>query len=121
MGYPVQFPHNWVPICISMPDVSAAASIWATPGFRGRLRKIVTTLNTAITGADANVTVEIGGTLVAGSAIVVTQSGSAAGDVDTATPTSANSFTDSQALEVITDGASSTTAILHVVLWCEPT
>lgn len=121
MGYPVQFPAHWKPICINIPDVSAPSSVWATPGFRGRVRKVVTTLQTAITGADAGVTLEIGGTLVAGSEIVITQSGSAAGDIDTATPTSANNFTEDQAIEVITDGDSSTTAILHVVLWCEPT
>jgi len=45
---------------------------------------------------------------VTGGGITVTQSGSAAGDVDSATPSGANYVAEGQAIEMITDGGSST-------------
>ena len=43
-----------------------------------------------------------------GSAITVTQSGSAAGDVDTSEPTALNTVSEDGTIEMITDGASAT-------------
>ena len=56
------------------------------------------------TTADAAFTFEIGGTAVTGGAITVAQSGSAAGDVDTAEPTAANRVEEDGTIEMITDG-----------------
>jgi len=58
---------------------------------------------------------------VTGAAIVIANSGSAAGVIDESTPTALNSFTSAQPLEIITDGASSTTAICSITVWLEPT
>jgi hypothetical protein len=122
MGYPVQFPAHWKPVVVTFTDVSAATSLWVHPGFRGKLKQISSVLHGAITGADANITVEIGGTAVTGAALVIANASSAAGDIDGPAIASAlNSFTEAQALEVITDGASSTTMPLTVTLWLEPT
>lgn len=121
MGYPVKFPAHWKTLSVRIADVSTAASVWVVPGFRGKIRKVLSVLHGAITVADANVTVEIGGVAVTGAALVIATSGSAAGVVDTATPTALNSFTGDQAIEVITDGASTTAAVLEVTLVLEPT
>ena len=121
MAYPVQFPLTWKAVTVRIADVSTAASVWVYPGFNGKIRKVLSVLHGAITGADANVTVEIAGTAVTGAALVIAYDGSAAGDVDTATPTAANYFTSDQPIEVITDGASSTAMPLEVTLWLEPT
>ena len=62
----------------------------------------------AITTADAALSFEIGGTAITNGGITVTQSGSAAGDVDTSTPSAANSVEEGDAIEMISDGASAT-------------
>lgn len=108
-------------ITAQIADVSAAGQIYVVPGFRGKIIRAYTALNSAITGADAGLTLKIGGTAVTGGTITITQSGSASGDVDSCTPTGANSFTSTQAVEIETDGASSTTAIVTVTLELEPT
>lgn len=108
-------------ITAQIADVSAPGQIYVVPGFRGKIIRAYTALNSAITGADAGLTLKIGGTAVTGGTITITQSGSASGDVDSCTPTAANSFTSTQAVEIETDGASSTTAIVTVTLELEPT
>lgn len=121
MGYPVQLPLTWKPMTVRIADVSTAASVWVYPGFNGKIRKVISVLHGAITVANANVTVEIGGTAVTGAALVIAASGSAAGVVDSATPTALNTFTSDQPIEVITDGGSTDAAALEVTLWLEPT
>jgi hypothetical protein len=121
MGYPVQFPSTWVPVVVRIADVSTADSEYISPGFRGKIKKVTSVLKNAITGTNSAVTVEISGTAVTGAALTITQSGSAAGDIDEATPSALNSFTEAQYIRVVTDGASTTTAPLTVTLWLEPT
>lgn len=53
----------------------------------GRIIRVYSVLNGVITAADATITVAINGTTVTGATMTITQSGSAAGDVDTADPT----------------------------------
>jgi hypothetical protein len=96
-------------ISVDMTDVSTAGSVWVSPGRACTFKRLVSTIANAITGANAVITTEIGGALVTNGGLTITQSGSAAGDVDVATPTAANTLTASQALEIISDGASSTT------------
>jgi len=89
-------------------DISSAGSTFVPVPDNGRIIKIFTSIKNAITTANAALSFEIGGTAVTGGGITVTQSGSAAGDVDTAEPTAANSVNEGQAIEMITDGGSST-------------
>jgi len=89
-------------------DISTAGSTFVPVPDDGRIIKIFTSIKNAITTANAALSFEIGGTAVTGGGITVTQSGSAAGDVDTAEPTAANSVNEGQAIEMITDGGSST-------------
>ena len=89
-------------------DISTAGSTFVPVPDDGRIIKIFTSIKNAITTADAELSFEIGGTAVTGGGITVTQSGSAAGDVDTAEPTAENSVNEGQAIEMITDGGSST-------------
>jgi hypothetical protein len=88
-------------------DISTAASKWLVVPFAGDVQKIWSVLHTVITGANCGFTFEIGGTAITNSAITITQSGSAVGDVDSSTPTGANTFTAGQPIEIISDGASS--------------
>jgi hypothetical protein len=89
-------------------DISTAGSTFVPVPDDGRIIKIFTSIQNAITTANAALSFEIGGTAVTGGGITVTQSGSAAGDVDTAEPTAENSVNEGQAIEMITDGGSST-------------
>ena len=89
-------------------DISSAGSTFVPVPDGGRIIKIFTSIKNAITTADAALSFEISGTAVTSGDITVTQSGSAAGDVDTAEPTAENSVNEGQAIEMITDGGSST-------------
>ena len=93
-----------------MADLSTASSAFAVAPVRGRIVKVYSVIYNAITGADAVWTMEINGVAVTGVSVTVTQSGSAAGDVDSDEPTGANTVNPGDAIEFISDGASSTTA-----------
>lgn len=118
--YPTTPPLQNRFITVKIPDVSTASSVWVVPGFRGKVKKIHSVIDGAIATADAALDPQIGGTSIAGGGITITQSGSAAGDVDTAVPTGANTFTDSEAIEIATDGASTNTVAAVITLECEP-
>ena len=87
-------------------DISTSGSTFVVCPVAGDIAKIETTIKNAITVGDAALTFELGGVSITGGAITVAQSGSAAGDVDSATPTAANTVTAGQAIEIITDGGS---------------
>jgi|TARA_R110000751_G_scaffold5085_1_gene23938 hypothetical protein len=88
--------------------ISTAGSTFVPVPDGGRVIKIITSIKNAITTADAALTWEIGGVAMTDSAITVTQSGSAAGDVDTSEPTALNTVSEDGTIEMITDGASAT-------------
>ena len=98
----------------AIADISTASSTFVTVPDGGKVIKIITALQGAIGTANAAITFEIGGTAITGGAITVTQSGSAAGDVDTAEPTAANEVAEDGTIEMITYGASSNTIKLNV-------
>jgi hypothetical protein len=98
----------------TIADISTASSTFVPVPDGGKIIKIITALQGAIGTANAAITFEIGGTAVTGGAITVTQSGSAAGDVDTAEPTAANDVAEDGSIEMITDGSSSNTIKLVV-------
>ena len=89
-------------------DISTAGSTFVAVPDVGNIVKIYTSIKNAITSADAAITFEIGGTAVTNGAITVTQSGSAAGDVDSSTPSAANRVEEGGSIEIISDGASAT-------------
>ena len=95
-------------LTVAIGDVSSAGSVWAVPGFAGTIVKVSNVISAAITSADAGLTLEIGGTAVTGAAITIATAGSAAGDVDQATPSALNVITATDAIEIVKDGASTT-------------
>ena len=101
-------------ITAEIEDISTASSTFVAIPDGGKIVKIITALQGAISGANAAITFEIGGTAVTGGAITVAHSGSAAGDVDTAEPTAANRVEQDGTIEMITDGASTGTKKLLV-------
>jgi hypothetical protein len=95
-------------------DVSTASSTFVAIPDNGRIIKILTALQGAITGTNSAVTFKISGTAITDSAITITQSGSAAGDVDTSEPSALHDVQEDGTVEIITDGASSTAQKLLV-------
>ena len=85
-------------------DISTASSTFVPVPDSGKIIKIITSLQGAISGGNAGISFEIGGTAVTGGGITVAHSGSAAGDIDTAEPTAANDIQEGQAIEMLTDG-----------------
>lgn len=88
-------------------DVSTAETIYIPIANAGTVAKVVTVLEGAITTADATLTAKNAAGTSMGT-ITVTQSGSAAGDVDTLAPVSNNTVAANDAITIETDGASST-------------
>ena len=95
-------------------DISTAGSTFVAVPDGGRIIKIFSSIKNAITTADAGLSFELGGTAITNGGITVTQSGSAAGDVDSAEPTAANRVEENGTIEMITDGGSTGTAKLLV-------
>ena len=101
-------------VTAEIEDVSTASSTFVAIPDGGKVIKIITALQGAISGGDAAISFEIGGTAITGGGITVANSGSAAGDVDTAEPTAANRVEEDGTIEMITDGGSTGTAKLLV-------
>lgn len=121
---PVRMQVPVIVLTAYLADISTASATWLTSPVAGRIAELKTVLHGAISGANANISMENNGTAVDGLAIVVAYSGSAAGDVDSDTPTSGHASTVVAAgtkLKVTTDGASTDTAAVTVVLTIVPT
>jgi len=97
-------------------DISTASSTFVAVPDGGKIIKIITALQGAISGGNAAISFEIGGTAVTGGAITVAHSGSAAGDIDTAEPTAANNVVEGDFIALATDGASTNTHTLHFTI-----
>ena len=103
----------------SIEDISTAGQIYVVSPVAGTITKIYSVINGAIATANSILTPKIAGTAITGGAITVAFSGSAAGDVDSSTPTAANAITAGAAIEIETDGGSANT--VEVVLTIEIT
>lgn len=89
-------------------DISTAGQTYVVSPVAGTISKIYSVLNGAITTADSILIAKINGTTVTGSNITVSYTGSAAGDVDSSTPTALNTINAGEAIEIETDGGSNT-------------
>jgi hypothetical protein len=103
----------------SITDISTAGQIYVVSPVAGTITKIYSVINGAIATADSILTPKINNVAITNGAITVAFSGSAAGDVDSSTPTAANTITAGQAIEIETDGGSANT--VEVVLTIEIT
>lgn len=104
-------PLNWYTLPGTLADVSAASQLRFLVPTDGYLRKVETTLGSAITGADSVVTVSVDNTALTPT-ITIANASSAEGDYDSAEffyPVKKGSW-----IEVASGGESSTTAVLAV-------
>lgn len=103
----------------SIADISTAGQIYVVSPVAGTISKIYSVINGAIGTADAVLTPKLGGTAITDGAITVAYTSSAAGDVDSSTPSALNTITAGAAIEIETNGASTNT--VEVVLTIEIT
>lgn len=87
-------------------DVSTAGDIYIPMNFAGTVTEVRSVINGAIATADVDLTMKINGVAMTGGVLTIAFSGSAAGDIDTVSPTATNVFTAGQYLQVTSDGAS---------------
>jgi hypothetical protein len=106
--------RNRITLFTQFTDISTASSEWVASPMAGKVIGIYVTLHGAITTANATVTAEIGGVALSGLSITITQAGSAAGSTFSGTPSGNNTIAAGQALEIISDGASSTAVVATV-------
>lgn len=87
-----------------------AAVVRVVSPVAGTIAKIYSVANAALATGDATLTGKIGSTAITGGVITITESGSAAGDVDSATPTAANTVAVGSVISLTGGGASTATA-----------
>jgi hypothetical protein len=115
MGSEIKLPLN-----AKIADLSTASSTFVVSPIKGAITKIYSAIQNAISSADADLTFEIGGVEITDSAITVAYTSSAAGDIDSSSPTALNIVAEGQAIEIITDGASSTACETEITIVIEP-
>ena len=96
-------------VTAEIEDISTASSTFVAIPDGGRVIKIHTVQEAAITGADAAIsfrTKQGGSTIMTGSGITVPYAGDTAGDVRTVSPTGVNLVSEGDFIKVTTDGAS---------------
>lgn len=99
---------------------SDAAVLRHVVTFSGSITKIYGVLNAALATGDATLTAKINGVAVTNGVLTVTQSGSAANDVDVATPTAANTFVAGDVISITGGGASTATSTSNISLKLTP-
>lgn len=94
-----------------MADVSSSSTVWFSVPPAGVITQVYGTLWSAVTVASANVAFSIGASAITGGGFAVTTSG-VAGTSYSATPTAANTTDGATAVKAVSDGGSTTTAIM---------
>lgn len=90
MALPVTHPFNERQLSTSALSVLTGVSGVMRAPARGKILEVGTMLGSVVSTADATCTTSIAGTAITGGSFVITQSGSAIGDLDNAIPTAAN-------------------------------
>ena len=111
MALPENRPLDRVWVSSYMADVSTASSSFAVSPVRGYVKKIRGVGYVQVTGSDSTVTAEINGTAVTGISIVIDTDATVGTDVEDVPTSNATSFVNpGDVLEIVSDGASSTTS-----------
>lgn len=98
---------NKMCLTVKHTDMANATSVWVVAPLAGNITKIYSVIDAAF-DVDTTVTASIAGVSVTNGVITITASGSAAGDVDSCTPTAAYAVTAGQAIKLLSSGAGTT-------------
>lgn len=108
-------------LTVDIADLSAEASYFVVSPVAGDISKLFSVIDGAVSTADVTVTARIGGVAVTNGVLTIATSGSAAGDVDIATPTAARTVAAGGAIELlVTGGGSGGSPRGHVTIEISP-
>jgi len=112
-------------IALVLGDISTKASdaavLRVVSPVAGTIDKVYSVLNAALATGDATLTGKIGASAITNGVITITESGSAAGDVDSATPSAAKTVAVGDVISFTGGGSSSATGTATVSLLITPT
>ena len=80
------------------------------------LASLTSVITGALTTGDATATAAIGGTAVTGGVLTITQASSAAGDIDSVSPTAANALVDGDVLTLTVGGTNDATEFADITV-----
>lgn len=108
---------NQIVVTLDIADGSAEAVYYLVSPHAGAISKIWTVTDGAVATADITITAAIGATPVTNGVVTIATAASAAGDVDSATPTAANVLTAGQAVNfTVTGGGAGGTPRIHLAM-----
>ena len=113
MALPARTLRSDIVLSTRLADLSTAGSCFVVAPCRCRVVRAYSVIANAITVANATWSLEINDVAVTGSTATVTQSGSAAGDVDSVEPTGANIAYEGDNIEFVNAAGSTDTCITH--------
>lgn len=94
---------------LDIADLSTDATYYLVLPHAGTIDTIASVIDASITTGDATITCNIGATAITGGVLTVATSGSAAGDVDSASPSALKTVTAGQAMNCAVTGSNSAT------------
>lgn len=104
-------------LCLDIADGSAEAVYFMVCPHAGAITKIQSVIDGAVSTADITITPKIGATAVTDGVVTIATAASAAGDVDSATPSAANVVTAGQAINfTVTGGGSGGSPRIHLAV-----
>lgn len=103
-------------LTVDMTDVSTASTVYLPSPVAGTITGIQTIINGAIATADAVITGKIAAVSITNGVVTIATAGSAAGDVDSTTPTGANTVAVGDNINFTTNGASTNTVRATIVV-----
>ncbi len=103
-------------LTVEVGDLTGTGVYRVVSPVAGAITRIWSVTSAALATGNATLTAAIGGTPVTNGGITITQAGSAAGDVDSATPTAANAVTAGAVISLTVGGTNSGTARATVTI-----
>ena len=101
---------------VDITNISSAAVVYLPCPVAGTISKITTIINGAIATANAILTGKIGSTTITGGAVTIPFSGSAAGQVNSTTPTALNTVAVGNNINFTANNASTNTVRATIVV-----
>lgn len=103
-------------LTLDIDSMDTVTDYYLVVPYAGTISKIYSVIDTAIATADKILTASIGGVAITNGALTVAFTGSAAGDVDSCTPSALNTVTAGQAVKIAASGGSTGAARAHITL-----
>ena len=113
-GFTWSFPPQALTLDITSMDT--VTDYYLVIPYAGTINKIYSVIDAAIATADKVLTSSIAGVPITNGALTVTFTGSAAGNIDSCTPSAANVVTAGQAVKIAASGGSTGATRAHLVL-----